>query len=909
MAEREAWRTFSEQLDRALALAPEERAAWLAELERTAPENAQRLRAMLDSAAAIDAEGFLAVPTRLAEAPSGLLGARVGPWVVESEIGRGGMSSVWRARRSDGRYEGTAAIKFVSFAALGREGEARFRREGLLLGRLAHPNIARLLDAGVYGETRQPYLVLEFVDGVAIDEHCERAGLGARERIALFQQVLEAVSHAHGHLIVHRDLKPSNILVSQDGAVKLLDFGIAKLLEGDEAFTRSGVSALTPQYAAPEQVLGEPITTRTDLYALGLVLYRLFTGRHARAFEGGMAELQRAVLGAELPPPSACAPGIPGVREALPGDLDNIVMKALRRAPEERYATAAAFADDLAHYLRYEPVTARPATLSYRAAKFVRRNRGGVASAALVTLALIAAFVATTAQMLEARRQRDIAQHEVERAAAQANLMDQVLTQLGDEGEPLSQRLLTERSVAFVESQYADKPEFAVGFLIHLSGRYMNLGDTRSELETLDKAKRIAERSGDPALLARAECNAVETELQLGRPDAARQRLERGTAALARSREPHAQLRFDCAYAAAKAQHAAGETQAAIATALEAERLLRDSDETLSVSYPVIVSFLIRLYSDELDLRSALRWSDTDLAVLERGERTRTEHMVGALHSRSRVFSEAGEWRDALALEREAIARLIAAAPKQEPSQRVSGRLALYLLETGATDEALSWIARAAALAERVGDELLMIEVTHRAARAHLQRGDLAQAAASLSSARESAQKNPIANRYELTEMRTTAAELALARGDAADAARLLEQTLRELGYPATRKARGLVPALLGASSAALALGDPQAAAARANEALSAARPIALDPARSAAVGDAWLALARAQRAEHADASARESAARAVRALRAGRGSEHAHTREAIALSAGAAGGSVEIRGERRIANLLTVLD
>ena len=240
-----------------------------------------------------------------------LIGRHVGPYLIESEAGRGGMGSVWRARRVDGRFEGTVAIKFVHVYWLGRTGEERFRREGRMLGRLDHPNIARLIDAGVIDES-QPYLVLEYVEGEPIDAYCDRVELGLEARVALFQGVLAAVGHAHSHLIIHRDLKPANVFVTSEGIVKLLDFGVATLLtqEGAAAPTQTSAHALTPQYAAPEQLLGQPVTTATDVYSLGLVLYLLLTGAHPRA--GGASstpELINAVVKQEVPRPSRAASG------------------------------------------------------------------------------------------------------------------------------------------------------------------------------------------------------------------------------------------------------------------------------------------------------------------------------------------------------------------------------------------------------------------------------------------------------------------------------------------------------------------------------------------------------------------------------------------------------------------------
>src|SRR5690348_10972390 len=262
------WEALSPLLDAALDLDPTARAAWLDELARRQPDIAARLRQMLAGEAQADAARFL-VPAQpagaeLLDAP----GAKIlGPWELQRPIGHGGMGMVWLARRRDGRFEGTAAIKFLTFAVGGAGGEARFRAEGSLLARLTHPNIARLLDAGV-SPSGQPYLVLEYVDGSAITAWCDERQLDVPARLALFQQVLAAVAHAHANLIVHRDLKPSNILVTGDGTVKLLDFGIAKLLEqapDDDTVTRERL--LTFDAAAPEQIRGEPVSTATDIYA------------------------------------------------------------------------------------------------------------------------------------------------------------------------------------------------------------------------------------------------------------------------------------------------------------------------------------------------------------------------------------------------------------------------------------------------------------------------------------------------------------------------------------------------------------------------------------------------------------------------------------------------------------------
>jgi eukaryotic-like serine/threonine-protein kinase len=323
----ERWRALSPYLDEALELSDEERPAWLAGIRTRDALLAADLQILLAHHENLRESRFLervlplALPwaARAAETPS-LTGQVLGAYRLVSAIGHGGMGSVWLAERCDGRFEGRAAVKLLNVALMGPAGEERFRREGHILARLTHPHIARLLDAGV-SPSGQPYLVLEHVDGQAIDQYCIDHALGIEARIRLFLDVLEAVAHAHASLIVHRDIKPPNVLVSSDGQVKLLDFGIAKLLEDDGPWSTSAVTVasnltreagavLTPEYAAPEQLARGQVTTATDVYALGVLLYVLITGRHPAGIAlQSPATLVRAIVETEPPKMSDAAGG------------------------------------------------------------------------------------------------------------------------------------------------------------------------------------------------------------------------------------------------------------------------------------------------------------------------------------------------------------------------------------------------------------------------------------------------------------------------------------------------------------------------------------------------------------------------------------------------------------------------
>jgi serine/threonine protein kinase len=403
------WSRLTPLLAEALELEPERRAAWMAARRREDPELVAELESLLAREAELDRLGFMADSGRHSLPQRTMAGQKVGPYILVEPLGQGGMGSVWLARRTDGRFEAEVAIKFLNLSALDPVGEARFRREGTLLARLAHTNIARLSDAGVT-DAGQPYLVLERVDGVPLDLYCDQQQLGPRQRIELFQQVLSAVAHAHTHFIVHRDLKRSNILVTRNGTAKLLDFGIAKLVQSEQdtlgrvTVSGAGRGAFTPECAAPEQVRGDPISAATDVYSLGVLLYQLLVGRHPTS-EGcrDSAEYLRAIVDSEP------------ARLSL-GDLDSVLGKALRKNPAERYPTASALADDLDKYLRDEPVSARPNTVGYRTAKFVRRHRTGIAVALIAVAALLGATGFSVQQMLEARRERDQARQEARRA-------------------------------------------------------------------------------------------------------------------------------------------------------------------------------------------------------------------------------------------------------------------------------------------------------------------------------------------------------------------------------------------------------------------------------------------------------------------------------------------------------------
>ena len=467
----EQWSDLSRLLDEALDVPISRLDHWLDSLPARDALHKSKLRELLKQRAAAETGDFLITLPKVSDRPIGrpravagiVPGTVIGPYIVEEEIGRGGMGAVWRARRRDGVIKRPLALKLPHAGPHSQELIERFTRERDILGELSHPNIARLDDAGITN-TGQPYLALEYVPGVPLTDYCDERRLDIPARLRLYLQVLRAVQHAHGHLVIHRDLKASNVIVTPQGQAMLLDFGIAKLIpDDDHGGTQIGV-ALTPEYASPEQIAGRPVSTASDIYSLGVLLFELLTGeRPYRLSRTSRGELEEAILHSEPQRPSTAAQSaaaaiargtaVKGLRHILRGDLDTIVLKALKKSPAERYATADALSRDIEHYLRGRPVTARADGSWYRFRKLVGRHKLPVAAAAAAALALIAT---ATVALLEAR----IAGAERDRALA---LLNESIAQHAEVGRDRGPDAISVRSNWAIVSLEAGEPRKALG--------------------------------------------------------------------------------------------------------------------------------------------------------------------------------------------------------------------------------------------------------------------------------------------------------------------------------------------------------------------------------------------------------------------------------------------------------------
>jgi serine/threonine-protein kinase len=792
----EEWQILSPRLDEALEMTDEQRSVWLSSLRAESPALVNQLEALLHEHGVLSKEGFLERGVGLPEG-RGLAGQSLGAYTLVSQIGQGGMGSVWLAERNDGRFERSVAVKFLNIALMGEGGEERFKREGRILARLAHPHIADLIDAGV-SHSGQPYLVLEYVDGDHIDLYCDHHKLDTRSRIRLFLDVLEAVAQAHANLIVHRDLKPSNVLVRKDGLAKLLDFGIAKLLEDEEpALTLANGRAMTPDYAAPEQLSGGAITTATDVYALGVLLYVLLTGQHPAGQGRHAADLVKAIVETEPTRPSdAVAPGrgkseliiqlaqLAAQRASTPeklsrllrGDLDTIVKKALKKVPAERYSSVTALADDLRRYLRHEPISARPDTLAYRWAKFARRNRAAVLLATLAIVATAAGLAGTLLQARNARLQRDFALRQLARAESINDLDNFLLTDAAPSGKPFTVSELLGRAEHLVERQRGPNLDDRVELLISIGRKYIGRDEDAKARRLLEQAYQLSRRLPDPSPRAQASCalgNVLATS-DLPRAEAL---IQEGLREL--PNEAQFTLdRYTCLLSGSDVARERGDSPEAISRSQAAQRLLAASPLRSDTTDLRGLMSLAESYRSADKYRQAIPTFEQAITLMGTLGRDDTETAATLLNNWALALHLSGRPLEAEKLFRRSMDISRTGNTEKNISPMLLVNYARTLRELGRAGEAATYAESGYAKAQQAGDQVVMNQSLLVRARIYREQGDMVRSKEMLSEVEPRLRKNLPPTHVAFATLATESSLLALARGDSQSAFQLENQAL-----------------------------------------------------------------------------------------------------------------------------------
>jgi eukaryotic-like serine/threonine-protein kinase len=878
------WKAVEQHLDRLLDMEESQWEAYISRLEDDEPTLAAALRELAADRAHVEAKGFLET-SLVKSTDEQRAGMQVGPYTIVSLIGRGGMGEVWLAQRSDGRFEGKFALKFLETYSASPTALDRFRREGRLLARLAHPHIARLIDAGVTTAAR-PYLILEYVQGIRIDDYCARRELGVEARVRLILDVLGALAHAHSNLVIHRDIKPTNILITEEGEAKLLDFGIAKLVgpetgsDADSPVTRIEDVAFTPEYAAPEQVLGEPPSTATDVYQMGVLIFALLTGRLPLGTEStSRAERIKAALNDHPPRMSDAAPA--AIRKTVRGDLDAIVSKALRKLPRERYATAAALADDLKRYLQSEPVAARANLLTYRMHKFVRRYRGVVIGTAAAAVALVAVTAFALYQMREAQIQRDQSREQARRAELQAEFVTLLMSNVGD--KPTTAEQLLDAGYKLVTQHYTDDPIFRMSAMLNLSARYGDIGQYPKQYGLLQDADRIARGLSDWSMMSRAECGLAETEIDLGHLDRAASWIASAKSAMSHVPNQNPLYLEDCMEAEADVIDARGNPTGATQIGLQALALLEQAGATHDLRYSDLLGRIADYYKATGDTHKGFEYVERALTAAERDGLGDTDAGMTAVHNVASSLIGFGELKDGCSREAHLVDRLESTGRTVIPAIAVLN--STCLLREGDAAAAIVWDDKgiSAALAEKYRDREVYARVGRARALIALKRYD--EAAAELDRAAEArSDEDRSDGSVQTLRIGIVRGELLVAGQRAAEAAQTLQAVVATIRGNFKVTGFLLSTALLDSAKAALALGQYADARRLAQEALTETLRKARDPGLSADVGEASLVLAKAQKALD-DGSAEHAAAhQAVVSLTASLGPDHALTREALTL-------------------------
>ncbi len=790
------WPEISALFDKAMALAPAQRPQWLDRLPPAVQRHRALLAQMLSDWDRGEAEDFLHALPSLAPPEEDPSGRSVGAYRLLRLLGRGGTGTVWLAERSDGLLKRTVALKLPHAGLLDAHLAERFARERDILASLVHPHIARLYDAGVT-EDGQPFLALEHVDGEPLIRYCDGRRLGLVPRIRLFLQVLAAVQYAHAHLVIHRDIKPSNVMVTSDGQVRLLDFGIAKLLVDGVAqsteLTQAGGRLLTPDYASPEQIGTQSVTTASDIYSLGVLLYELLTGdRPYRLKRDTPAALEEAVLAADVRQPSdtvfdaptaeARSTGAARLRRELAGDLDTIVLKALKKNPEARYESAGAFAQDLERHLQGETVLARPDTRWYRTRKFVWRHRVAAASASGVVLALAAGLGVAVWQARIARDEARTAQ------AVQTFMVDIFRANSADQPDPVkaretSARQLLDTGARKIDQALSDAPQAKLDILRTLGAMYGDLGINEQAIAMFEQRVRLTRSLYGNRHRKVAEALVDLTGAMHASPQMDRRGplLKEALAILDGTGDVSSPLRARALLALSQTVYEKDLDQA-LADVREAVRLLRggpapQTTDTLIDALLLQGSFA-RLKDDDREAARVLSEArELSKASEPRNKRREVEisAYLGDAQYRLQAFGEAEQ-----SLRLAHRLSIAVNGPAHIDTMQTGHRLGLFLFDTSRTTEGLRLLAEAAEGAQRsrgVDDPQHVPQVLIYYGRSLADMGRLEDGIALMQRARTVREKYAPGSR-SLAHMLEYEAEAVLQLGRQAQAARLLDAAL-----------------------------------------------------------------------------------------------------------------------------------
>ncbi len=808
----------------------------------------------------------------------------IGPWRLLSILGRGGMGVVYLAERADQQHTKRYALKLLPLGADDPISRYRFESERKILAQLDHENITRFVDSGMT-EEGIPYFVMDYIKGIQIQQYCNEKKLSIEKKLKLFLEIGHAVQYAHDHLVIHRDLKPNNILVGENGKIKLLDFGIAKFLENETQhieLTRVAHCPLTYAYASPEMLRGDPVSTTTDVYSLGIMLYELLSGRRPFNTNSNLENSSDNQHNFAAEKPSNKTTDAE-TKRLLKGDLDTIILKAISPLPANRYSSAKDLVSDIECYLNGFPIRARPYNTTYYVKKFIHRHMAATIASAGFVVVLLFSTAFSLQKMHEAQQQRDLARYQQRHVQATNDFLNLLFEEIGPEGKPLTLEELIDRGVSMLDKQFEFKPKFVGYMLFELSQAYRSLGKQNKMKDLLTKAAEVAHQQSDGDLLSIVLCTQAFEYVGLDR-EFSHQQYEAAMYEQTRLSRPSLTSEVVCNHAKATLLESRGDLTGALQVIENTLLRLNEADSANGSLHFLLANRKTLLHYNLGNREKVLESNKELLHLYEQTGRSSTIGYLIITQNRAVLLDMVGEILESVNLRRRILERFKSTQGQKLLPPKFVMRYADGLVRLGRYDEALQLYEKHIDLIIREGDPLQVARFRTQMGKTFSHKRMFEKAEQQLQAAETEYVKSAVLNQRQLNKISLARITKLRQKGETSAAFKAVEELLMSMEYPKITTGFLLSQTLKEAGEISLATNNTKAAQQYIDAFHSSAVSLARSPENSADVGYALLLKAKLNLSKGLTEDAIGQLITAEKTLSSSAGLEHPHRKEAAHL-------------------------